>query len=236
MGGLSVRACRWSTCTRTSVTLLCVRPWRWSTCTRTSVTLLSVRAARACALFMSTTSIVHAQVHTQQVRAQQVRVFVLVTQFVLTRDLLPTAYEVWRRVLFLQTCVTHSVHGGGRGRWLVRRLVLGQGGGGLVGGRGKVPGWGVVVWSGGRYLARGFLPSRPGRQGRPPPPRPPLYARILSFGGRYASYWNALLLHVHVYHDQHSIKYIRLNFYETIKRLLNFGCPGNSISIIINDS
>ena len=73
------------------------------------------------------------------------------------------------------------------------------------------PQGGVGAWSGGLWSSRGRclaggnglvggVGTWPGGK-TSEADTPPIYARIRSFGGRYASYWNALLLYVHVYHD-----------------------------------
>ena len=114
-----------------------------------------------------------------------------------SKKLWPTVIEVWRKVLFSQACVTHSVHRGG-----------------CPGGRNLV--WGCVcvkgmVRQGGAMLRptldKAPTPPPPPLQTRhlPPPPTPsdqaptpptPGYAMIRLTGGRYASYWNAFLFYM----------------------------------------
>ena len=122
-------------------------------------------------------------------------------------QLLPPANEVWGKVIFSEACVKNSVHRGGEGGVPHQVPPPGRGRYTPPGTRQvHPPGPGRYPPGPGRYTPPGpgrYTPPGPGRYppgpGRYPPGPgryPPSPPEIRSTRGRYASYWNAILLHV----------------------------------------
>ena len=105
---------------------------------------------------------------------------------------LPTAYEVWRKVLFSQACATHSVQRGGVGvsrgypevGWCVERGLshFSQGEVSHYSQDGRV---GCPIFQKGSPIFQ--------KMEEPPPPLPD--TRIQSIRGLHASYWNAFFFY-----------------------------------------
>ena len=103
---------------------------------------------------------------------------------------LPPANEVWGKVIFSVACVKNSVHRGGTSSGTPQV--------GTPNPPGQVPPWSHTPWAFtplGMYTPHRYTPGQvhpPGRY----TPRTSTCWEIWATSGRYASYWNAFLLHM----------------------------------------